>query len=332
MKDSNGVKKETREISKHIPVLMEEVLSGLNLDQGKSVVDATLGGGGHTRAIWKQIAPTGKLLSLDQDSEAIGHFISEVQEDKEMQEAYNDGHLVVVHANFSDLYEVIEENQQGSVDAIMADLGYSSDQIESNERGLSFMQGGPLDMRLDQSQGVPVSEMLHAASIDELTKILRGYGEVDYAEQIAEAILKQDKKESIETAEMLAKVVVEATPSWVQAKQKIHPATQVFQALRIWVNDEYRSLERFLEASEKVIKSGERIAIISFHSGEDRIVKEFFKTKIKGCVCPKEFPICICGMKSSFKAITKKVIIASDEELEVNPRSRSAKLRVYQKL
>jgi 16S rRNA (cytosine1402-N4)-methyltransferase len=324
--------KETREISKHIPVLMEEVLHGLNLDQGKSIVDATLGGGGHTRAIWKQIAPTGKLLSLDQDSEAIEHFLLEVRSDADLQKAYESEQLKVAHANFSELERVIDEEVHEPVDGIMADLGYSSDQIESNQRGLSFTHGGPLDMRLDQSQGVPVSEMLHAASIDELTKILRGYGEVDYAEQIAEAILKQDKKESIETAEMLAKVVMEATPSWVQAKQKIHPATQVFQALRIWVNDEYRSLERFLEASEKALKSGGRIAIISFHSGEDRIVKEFFKTKIKGCVCPKEFPICICGMKSSFKAITKKVIIASDEELEVNPRSRSAKLRVYQKL
>jgi 16S rRNA (cytosine1402-N4)-methyltransferase len=324
--------KETREISKHIPVLMEEVLNGLNLDQGKSVVDATLGGGGHTRAIWKQIAPTGKLLSLDQDSEAVEHFILEVNNDEVLQEAYGDGHLVVAHANFSDLDEVIDAKLQGPIDAIMADLGYSSDQIESNQRGLSFTQGGPLDMRLDQSRGVPVSEMLHAVGNEELTKILRDYGEVDYAEQIAEAILKQDKKESIETAEMLAKVVVEATPSWVQAKQKIHPATQVFQALRIWVNDEYRSLEKFLEASEKVLKSGGRIAIISFHSGEDRIVKEFFRAKIKGCICPKEFPICICGVKSSFKAITKKVITATEEELEANPRSRSAKLRVYQKL
>ena len=311
---------------------MEEVLSGLNLDQGKSVVDATLGGGGHTRAILKKIVPNGKLLSLDQDREAVEHFILEVKEDEELQEIYREGRLAVAHANFSDLYEVMEQRHQEPVDAIMADLGYSSDQIESNQRGLSFTQGGPLDMRLDQSRGGPVSEMLHAVESRELTKILRDYGEVDYAEQIAEAILKQDKKEPIETAEMLAKVVVEATPGWVQAKQKIHPATQVFQALRIWVNNEYQSLEKFLEASEKVLKSGGRIAIISFHSGEDRIVKEFFKAKIKGCVCPKEFPICICGVKSTFKAITKKVITASEEELQINPRSRSAKLRVYQKL
>ncbi|MCW1888162.1 MAG: 16S rRNA (cytosine(1402)-N(4))-methyltransferase RsmH [Candidatus Moranbacteria bacterium] len=324
--------KETREISKHVPVLMEEVLVGLNLDQGKSIVDATLGGGGHTRAIWKQIAPTGKLLSLDQDASAIEHFLLEVRRNTDLQGAYESEQLKVAHANFSELERIIAEEVNDSVDGIMADLGYSSDQIESNQRGLSFTHGGPLDMRLDQSRGVPVSTLLHQVSKEELAKILREYGEVDYAEQIAKAILDEDRKKPIETAEKLAAVVVGATPGWIQAKQKIHPATQVFQALRIWVNDEYQSLEKFLEATEKVLKKGGRVAIIAFHSGEDRIVKEFFRAKIKGCVCPKEFPICICGVKPTFKAITKKVVTASESELEVNPRSRSAKLRVYEKV
>ncbi len=324
--------KETREISKHIPVLMEEVLHGLNLDQEKSIVDATLGGGGHTRAIWKQIAPTGKLLSLDQDSDAIEHFILEVSEDEELREGYETKQLQVAHANFSTLQKVMNEAGWSLADGIMADLGYSSDQIESDARGLSFIKGGPLDMRLDQSQGVPVSDLLKTASVEKLTEILREYGEVDYAEQIAQAIVVTEKKGHIDTSEKLAEIVVKATPAWVQAKQKIHPATQVFQALRIWVNDEYRCLEEFLAATEHTLKPGGRVAIISFHSGEDRIIKDFYKVKIKGCVCPKEFPICICGVKPSFKAINKKVIVPSNEELEVNPRSRSAKLRVYEKL
>jgi len=323
---------ETREITKHIPVLMEEVLLGLSLDQGKSIVDATLGGGGHTRAIWKQIAPTGKLLSLDQDLNAVEHFLTLVNKDKELTEAYNKGQLKVIHGNFSAIEEIVAHEEWGMVDGVMADLGYSSDQIESTERGLSFIQGGPLDMRLDQSNGVPVSELLATVTSDELTKILRDYGEVDNAKHIAEVIISEHRKSKIETAEALAELIVSATPGWLRAKQKTHPATQVFQALRIWVNDEYHHLEKFLETSEEILKPGGRIAIISFHSGEDRIVKEFYKTKIKGCICPKEFPICICGVKSTFKAISKKVIVPSDKELKENPRSRSAKLRVYEKI
>jgi 16S rRNA (cytosine1402-N4)-methyltransferase len=271
-------------------------------------------------------------LSLDQDSDAIEHFILEVSEDEELREGYETKQLQVAHANFSTLQKVMNEAGWSLADGIMADLGYSSDQIESDARGLSFIKGGPLDMRLDQSQGVPVSDLLKTASVEKLTEILREYGEVDYAEQIAQAIVVTEKKGHIDTSEKLAEIVVKATPAWVQAKQKIHPATQVFQALRIWVNDEYRCLEEFLAATEHTLKPGGRVAIISFHSGEDRIIKDFYKVKIKGCVCPKEFPICICGVKPSFKAINKKVIVPSNEELEVNPRSRSAKLRVYEKL
>jgi 16S rRNA (cytosine1402-N4)-methyltransferase len=331
VKDRCGVEK-TREISKHIPVLMEEVLLGLNLDQGKSIVDATLGGGGHTRAIWKQIAPTGKLLSLDQDLNAVEHFLSLAHEDKELSHVCESKQLKAIYGNFSIIQEIVEREDWGEVDGIMADLGYSSDQIESSERGLSFMQDGPLDMRLDQGNGVPVSELLTTVSSEELTKIFREYGEVENAKQIAEDILQEHHRNEIQTSKALSELIVRRTPAWLRSKQKTHPATQVFQALRIWVNDEYGHLEKFLEGSEQVLKSGGRIAIISFHSGEDRIIKEFYKAKIKGCICPKEFPICICGVKSTFKVINKKVIVPSDDELQRNPRSRSAKLRIYEKL
>jgi 16S rRNA (cytosine1402-N4)-methyltransferase len=311
---------------------MEEVLLGLNLDQGKSIVDATLGGGGHTRAIWKQIAPSGKLLSLDQDVSAVENFLTSIHEDEDLKSAYAAKQINVVHGNFSAIEEMVTESKWGLVDGIMADLGYSSDQIESSERGLSFMQDGPLDMRLDQNSGVPVSELLRTVTAVELATIFQKYGEVENAKQIAEDILQDHQKNEIQTARELGELIVRRTPAWLRAKQKTHPATQVFQALRIWVNNEYGHLEKFLESSEQVLKPGGRIAIISFHSGEDRIVKEFYRAKIKGCICPKEFPICICGVQSTFKAINKKVIVPSDVELQRNPRSRSAKLRVYEKL
>jgi 16S rRNA (cytosine1402-N4)-methyltransferase len=332
MSNSNGVKKETREIAKHIPVLMEEVLEALNLGAGKSFVDATLGGGGHTRAILLGIAPTGKLLSLDQDEQAITKFQENQETDPVLRKAIEEKRLFVHKANFSQLAEVLEEEEWPKVDGIMADLGYSSDQIENGERGLSFMKDGPLDMRLDQSGIRTAEDIVMTSSIEELTRIFREYGEEEYAYNLAQKIGEARSLDRIDTTRKLATLIEEATPPGKRRQEKIHPATKVFQALRIAVNEEYDRLKEFLLASVESLDSGGRLAIISFHSGEDRIVKEFFQAQVKGCICPREFPICICGQKPTIRIVNKKVIIPGDEEIGVNPRSRSAKLRIAEKI
>lgn len=324
--------KETRKIAKHIPVLMEEVLAGLCLDQGKSVVDATLGGGGHTRAILEKIVPTGKLLSLDQDRVAIEAFLLRAAEEILFQEALDTKHLAVRKANFSQIEEVVAEENFGPVDAIMADLGYSSDQIEDGERGLSFQYTGPLDMRLDQETDVTAQVIVNTYDAKELAHIFREYGEEEYAYPLAEAIVQARKSKAIETTRELREIIESATPEGKRRTMKIHPATKIFQALRIVVNDEYTKLREFLAGSVAVLKPAGRLVVISFHSGEDKIVKEFFQEQAKGCVCPREFPVCICHQKPTLKIITKKVVIAREGEVAGNPRSRSAKLRIAEKI
>lgn len=324
--------KETGKIAKHVPVLMEEVLAGLCLDQGKSVVDATLGGGGHTRAILQKIVPTGKLLSLDQDREAIDTFLIRATEETSLGEALDKKQLQVCKANFSQIEKVITEENFGPVDAIMADLGYSSDQIEDGTRGLSFQQDGPLDMRLDQETSLTAQEIVNTYDAKELTHIFREYGEEEYAHSLALAIVDARKNRVIETTGELRTIVEAATPERKRHAMKIHPATKIFQALRIVVNDEYTQLREFLAGSISVLRSQGRLAVISFHSGEDRIVKEFFQEQARSCVCPREFPVCICHQKPAVRIITKKVVVASDKEVAENPRSRSAKLRIVEKL
>lgn len=324
--------KETREITKHVPVLLEEVLEGLCLDQGKSVVDATLGGGGHTRAILTKIAPTGKLLSLDQDQIAIQIFLERCQEDTLLSQAQQERRLVVRKTNFSEVRTIAQEEGFVEVDAIMADLGYSSDQIEDGSRGLSFQQNGPLDMRLDVETELTANEIVNTYETKELARIFREYGEEEYAHPLAEAIVKARTESPITTTHQLRLIIEEATPKGKLRTAKIHPATKIFQALRIVVNDEYERLRRFLEQSVSLLVPGGRLAVIAFHSGEDKIIKEFFQELAKGCVCPKEFPICICHKTPTVKIITKKVVVAGEIELSENPRARSAKLRIVEKL
>ena len=324
--------KETREIAKHIPVLMDEVLDGLNLGSGKSVVDATLGGGGHTRAILSGIAPTGKLLSLDQDARAIQAFLDRASEEVLTTKALQDKRLLIRKANFSEIDEVVSEEEFGPVDAIMADLGYSSDQIEDGTRGLSFQNDGPLDMRLDQESILTAKDIIMTWSLEELTKVFREYGEEEYSYQLAKRIVEVRASHVIDTTRKLAELIEEATPPAKRRLEKIHPATKVFQALRIAVNQEYERLETFLENSLKVLKPGGRLAVIAFHSGEDSLVKKFLLAQAKGCVCPREFPICICGLTPTIRIITKKVITPTDEEVVMNPRARSAKLRIAEKV
>ena len=311
---------------------MDEVLDGLNLGSGKSVVDATLGGGGHTRAIFSSIAPTGKLLSLDQDASAVEAFLGRASEEVLTREALQDQRLLIRKANFSEIDEVVSEEEFGPVDAIMADLGYSSDQIEDGARGLSFQNDGPLDMRLDQESVLTAEDIIMTWSLEELTRVFRDYGEEEYSYQLAKRIVETRASHVIDTTRKLADLIEEATPPMNRRLEKIHTATKVFQALRIPVNEEYERLEILLDGSRKVHRAGERRAVIAFHSGEDSLVKKFFLAQVKGCVCPREFPICICGLTPTIRIITKKVITPTDEEVAMNPRARSAKLRIAEKI
>ena len=320
--------KEVQRTTKHTSVLLDEALDLLNLSSGKTVVDATFGGGGHTREILHEVGPTGVVIAIDTDSEAL----ERVREDEELQQAVLQGNLILAHGNYSSITEILEEKGKGTVDAILADLGFSSDQIEGASRGFSFLREGPLDMRLDQKSGESVSELLSRISEDELRIILTQYGEEPESGRIARAIRTAHTKHPLQTTTELAQIIEEAYPKGKRAKLGIHPATKTFQALRIAVNRELEHLEKFLQSSEGCLAKNGRIAVITFHSGEDRIVKHFFQESAKGCVCPKNFPVCICKQKPRLKIVTKKPILPSLEELDRNPRARSAKLRGAEKI
>lgn len=319
-------------MTKHIPVLLEETIEGLHLKNGDIVVDATLGGGGHTKSMLRKVLPGGRVIALDTDAQAIKRFEEMSLQDEELEPAKQSGSLLVAKSNYSLLEEALVKTGNTQADAVLADLGFSSDQIESSERGLSFSMEGPLDMRLDTENGIPASDLVNTLAPEELARIFSRYGDESESLRIAKAISEQRKEKLITTTSELARLIEAVYPKGKQFRMKIHPATKVFQALRIAVNKEYEHLERFLPQAMKALKSGGRIAIITFHSGEDRIVKEFFRREAQGCVCPPEFPVCRCGKKPRLNIITKKPIIPTEEEITRNPRARSAKLRIAEKI
>src|SRR3989338_540268 len=291
----------------HKPVLVEAVLSHFNLKPGSVVLDATVGSGGHSDLILKAIQPGGFLIGLDQDQEAI----------KRSQERLEKvgGRFYLQHLNFQYLDQALSALHIHKIHAVLLDVGVSSDQLESASRGFSFREDGPLDMRMDQTKDLTAEHLVMGLSQQELTTIFRQFGEERYAARIAEAIVNQRKNAPIRTTEALKALVEKAVPGRYQA-QKIHPATRVFQALRIAVNDELGVLEEAIAKAFNYLESGGKLAVISFHSLEDRIVKQFF-----------------VGQKSLGigKIITKKPIRPTDEERETNPRARSAKLRVIER-
>jgi 16S rRNA (cytosine1402-N4)-methyltransferase len=307
--------------TRHIPVLLQEAVSYLELKVGDIVVDATFGGGGHTEEILKLIGETGTVIAFDRDQSAIERYKAEhvVPEN-----------LILVHANYSELSSVLQKLGKEKVDAILADLGFSSDQIESPERGLSFLHAGPLDMRLDQSQGQTAADLVNTLSVSDLARIFRTYGDEEDALKIAKAIVKEREEKPFLTTEALA-TLVRNMVSKRRAEGAQHPATKVFQALRIAVNQESEHLVRFLESTVDTLRRGGRLAVISFHSGEDRIVKQFLVEAAKDCVCPPEFPVCRCDKKAEFQIISKKGIRPAEAEISENLRSRSAVLRVAEK-
>ena len=306
-------------MSIHKPVLLKETIEALNLKNDSIVVDATFGGGGHSREILK-IITEGKLIGIDADKEAIENFRKENREDER---------VILVNDNFSNLENILADLKIEKVDAILADLGWSSDQLIG--KGMSFMRDEKLDMRLDAAQELTAWKVVNEYPPAELQRIIKNYGEERFATSIARRIVANRKEKEIVTTEELAEIIGTAVPS-VYRHGKINPATRTFQAIRIEVNQELSNLKNFLPVAIESLAPQGRLAVIAFHSLEDRIVKDIFRENARGCICPPSLPQCACGRVPSVRVVTKKPIIAGEEELGDNPRARSAKLRVCEKI
>jgi 16S rRNA (cytosine1402-N4)-methyltransferase len=309
----------------HLPVLAEEVMSMLSPAPGSLQIDATLGGGGHTERILEATDPDGRLLGLDADGAAVAR----VRE--RLAPRFGD-RLVLRQANFRELAEVAPEAGFAQADGCFFDLGLSSFQLADTDRGFGFRAGGPLDMRFDTSRGVPAGELLATLSADELTALFRRYGEEPKASRIARAIVDARKTAPVGTAEDLAALVATVVPPNPRIPRRTHPATRVFQALRIAVNEELEALQAGLAAALDLLRPGGRLVVLSYHSLEDRIVKRFFQAERRGCVCPPEVPICVCGRAPRLRLITRPSLTPTAAEIEVNPRARSARLRAAERL
>lgn len=313
----------------HKSVLLQETVDALNLKNGSVVVDATLGGGGHAREILKKILPQGKLIALDQDEKAIEVFKREVALDQDLKSSTDK--IILINENFEKIASSLQALAIAKVDAITADLGISSDQLEDPIIGISFKLDVPLDMRLDRKRELTARQVINEYSEIELLKIFREFGDERYAGRIAKKICEERKIQPIERTGELVSLIESVVPA-IYKRGKIHCATKVFQALRIAVNNELEVLKKIIADGIELLSSQGRLAIITFHSGEDRIVKNLFREYARGCVCPPELPICRCGKKEIVKLITRKPLVASAAEINENPRSRSAKLRVIEKI
>ncbi len=307
----------------HKPVLLAECLEGLRIRKNGVYVDCTLGGGGHSYEIAKRLGPDGLLIGIDQDDDALAAASARLAEFPWFR---------AVKANFAELSGVLRSFRLQGADGILFDLGVSSYQLDNKDRGFSYQADAPLDMRMDTSKGETAAELLARISHGELTRILRDYGEERFASQIASAILKAREKAPIETTSALRDIIVSAIPAGYAKREKQHPAKRSFQAIRIAVNNELGVAEEGIQAAIDCLNPGGRVCVISFHSLEDRITKTLFAKASAGCTCPKEFPVCVCGASPTLRVITKKPITATDAELEENPRARSAKLRIAEKL
>lgn len=303
--------------STHIPVLYTEVLDLLRPQPGGQYIDGTLGAGGHTTGILEASAPDGRVLVFDRDLEAI-------QFARRRLEPYGE-RVVFINASYAMMNKLAKENDFTAVTGVLLDLGLSSRQLADPVRGFSFLREGPLDMRFDSSSEETAADLINNLTKSELVAIFRRYGEVKYSERIAKTIVAN--RPLYTTAELAQLIEVE-----IGRRGRIHPATQVFQALRIAVNDELAELERGIEAAIDVLEPGGRLAIISFHSLEDRMVKNTFRDLSKDCICPPEQPICNCNVRAKVQRVTRRAVKASAEEVSTNPRSRSARLRVVEKL
>lgn len=306
----------------HLSVMPEETIRLLGCEKIGTYVDGTLGGGGHTADILRA-NPGNRVIGIDRDLEALDAARQALAE--------FGGRVTFVRDDFRDIKKIIREAGEAAVDGILLDVGVSSYQLESPERGFSFRMDAPLDMRMDTRQATTAADLVNTLEEDELERVFREFGEEAFAARIAKAIVAARTRRPVETTGELAQIVLFAVPRKFHGK-RIHPATKVFQALRIAVNDELESLRKAIAGGFEVLRTGGRMAVISFHSLEDRIVKSAFREFSTGCICPPRLPMCVCGRKPAAKLLTRKAVTASMEELERNPRARSAKLRAIEKL
>ena len=306
----------------HKPVLLEECLEALAIRPEGTYLDGTLGRAGHSLEIVKRLT-TGRLIGIDQDAAAI--------EAARVRLADYMDKVTLVRSNFSHLGEILQELQVDGVDGMLFDLGVSSPQLDDPARGFSYMHDAPLDMRMDERAPLSARDVVNDWSQEELRRILYEYGEERYAPAIARAICRRREERPIETTFELVDIIKSAMPA-AALREKQHPAKRSFQAIRIAVNGELDVLGPMLEAAADGLRPGGRLAVISFHSLEDRIVKKTMQELARGCICPPEFPVCVCGRKPKVKLITRKPIVSQEAELEDNPRARSAKLRVAERI
>ena len=309
---------------RHIPVMLPEVLYYLNCKPGKIYVDCTLGGAGHAGAICEKIAPNGILIGIDQDIDAAQNAIK-VLKPFELT-------IHLFHDNFINLPEILRRLKIAAVDGILLDLGISLHQLESSGRGFSFKKDEPLDMRMNQASSTKAEDLINKMEEKNLRKIFKEYGEERYAGEIAKKIVKERKRKSIRYSSQLVQIVYDAGPKRAKFSQKIHPATRVFMALRIAVNKELERLDSFMANVANLLNPKGRLCVLSFHSLEDRIVKNRIRSLEKPCVCPPDFPECVCNKRRTARMLTKKPVRPSEYEMAKNPMARSAKLRVMEKV
>jgi 16S rRNA (cytosine1402-N4)-methyltransferase len=308
---------------KHYPVLLEEVLEIFDAKPGQNFIDGTLGGGGYSAALLEKVSPGGHVLSIDLDQAAIDNFQS-------LSKKFGES-SIVVHGNFRDLDKIVRKHEFTAIQGIVADLGLSSYHIDNSERGISFQVKEPLDMRFDLSTNTPDARfILNNHSESEIYKIFEQYGEDKYSRQIARKVIQARAEKPIHFTTDLVEIITEALPKPVKHKAA-DSCRRIFQALRIAVNHELESLEEFLPKALDLVVPGGRIVIVSFHSLEDRIVKQFFNEAATGCICPADFPQCVCGRTPRAKILTKKPVSAAEPELNENMRSKPAKLRAIEK-
>ncbi|MGG7058644.1 16S rRNA (cytosine(1402)-N(4))-methyltransferase RsmH [Clostridium nigeriense] len=307
---------------KHVSVLLNECIEGLNIKENGIYVDGTLGGGGHSSEILKELSEDGLLIGIDQDKDALKAAGLRLQ---------NFNNVKFVHSNFYNIDSILNNLQIEKIDGMLMDLGVSSYQLDKGDRGFSYMQDAPLDMRMNRENSLSAYEVINDYEEEEIYRIIRDYGEEKFAKRIARFIVENRENKPIETTLELVEIIKAAIPAKAR-REGPHPAKRTFQAIRIEVNSELSILNKAIEDGVNRLNKGGRMAIITFHSLEDRIVKLKFKELATACTCPKEFPICVCGGKAKVKIITRKAIDPSKEEVDENPRSRSAKLRVVEKI
>jgi 16S rRNA (cytosine1402-N4)-methyltransferase len=309
---------------RHIPAMLNEVIFYLNCRPGKIYVDGTLGGAGHAGAICEKISPGGVFIGIDQDIDAINHAKTALKDFSL--------HIHLIHGNFVRLPEFLSQLNIKAVDGLLLDLGVSLHQIENSGRGFSFRKEEPLDMRMNIQTPETAETLVNNLAQDELQRIFQEFGEERWAGRIARNIVKSRRQQKISTSKQLAQIVVNSIPGHSASRQKIHPATRVFMALRIAVNRELDKLRTFLEDAVDYLNPEGRLCVLSFHSLEDRIVKQRLKALEKGCTCPPRLPRCVCGQSPRIRILTKKVIRPTAEEIAANPMARSTKLRAAEKI